>query len=361
MRKLAAAIVIFWWSSLPFKAQDLRNRYKNLVPNGSFENFRKPSSDIRKAVPWQQIQSVDYYQRPLDNDTTLHKGGFEGDCYAGFRFRKKYKEFLQVRLVEPLHRGTVYEFSMYIRLAYWSNAALQSFGALFSKAGYRRQNDALRSSMVDSIAEHGLKDGYRWFRIAGYYKAGGGEKYITVGNFSPQIAREMVRLDIFRIGPRESYYFIDDISLSIAPQFEEKIALERVGPDYFKNWEDSTLKVEENIGVGEKIRLHNITFAEEKYYLLPASHLELNKLARYLQQHPFTRIRINGYCTEAGLGFRNQRISELRAREVFEYLIKRGVQNKMTFKGFGSEVPEGSGSGDGSGPAPGVELEIINK
>src|SRR4051812_35003112 len=74
---------------------------RNLVPNGSFENYRKRSSDIRKAIPWQQKETVDYYQSPLNNDTTPEKGAYNGSCYAGFRFRKKYKEFLQVRLVEP--------------------------------------------------------------------------------------------------------------------------------------------------------------------------------------------------------------------------------------------------------------------
>ena len=50
---------------------------KNLVPNGSFENYRKKSSDVRKAIPWRQIESVDYYQNPLDNDTTVQKGAYD--------------------------------------------------------------------------------------------------------------------------------------------------------------------------------------------------------------------------------------------------------------------------------------------
>lgn len=62
---------------------------KNLVPNGSFENYRKPSQDIRRAIPWRQIESVDYYQQPLSNDTTAERGAAQGSCYAGFRFRKK--------------------------------------------------------------------------------------------------------------------------------------------------------------------------------------------------------------------------------------------------------------------------------
>ena len=335
---------------------------KNLVPNSSFENVRKRSGDVRKAVPWQQIETIDLYFQPLDNDTTADKGAFTGDNYAGFRFRKNYKEFLQVRLVEPLHRGTVYEFSMYLRLAYWSNASLRSFGALFTKGGYRRPADATRGSIIDTLSEQGLYDGYRWFKIGGYYKADGGEKFLTIGNFAPVIKKEMSRVDVFRFGGKESYYFIDDIRLFVAPQFEEKISVERVGPDYQSYWADSALVVKENVAIGEKIALNNISFVDDKYYLLPESYAELNKLATYLLKHPGYEIQINGHSDDAGLSFKNQRVSELRAREVFEYLIKRGVQNKMTYKGFGSTQPVADNDTEnGRMKNRRVEFEIIKK
>ena len=66
---------------------------KNLIPNGSFENYRKKSSNIRNAVPWQQIATVDYYQKPLSNDSSLNKGAKSGECYAGLRFQKNYKDY----------------------------------------------------------------------------------------------------------------------------------------------------------------------------------------------------------------------------------------------------------------------------
>lgn len=151
---------------------------KNLVPNGSFENYRKKSSDIRRAIPWRSIESVDYYQSPLKNDTTPQRGAADGECYAGFRFRKKYKEFAQVRLVEPLKRGAQYQFSMQIRLAFWSNATVKSFGVLFTKGGYRSQADAIKSNMVDTVCEvGGLLNDYRWITISGIYKADGRKIY----------------------------------------------------------------------------------------------------------------------------------------------------------------------------------------
>ncbi|MCU0360423.1 MAG: OmpA family protein [Bacteroidia bacterium] len=334
---------------------------KNLVPNGSFENYRKKSSDVRRAIPWRQIETIDYYQKPLDNDTTTERGAFQGECYTGFRFRKKYKEFLQVKLAEPLHRGTIYEFKLKMRLAFWSNAELKSFGALFTKGGYRGQKDVYKGNMVDTIClKDGLENGNRWFEFKGFYKADGGEKYVTIGNFSPVINKDLYRKKTIGFRVKEAYYFVDDISLKRAPQFEEKVKVVIVGPSKTENEEDSVFKVKENIKVGEKVSLNNIFFEDGHHYILPESFAELNKLSRYLIQHPEIEIRINGHSDNTGLSFKNQRISELRAREVFEYLIKKGVQNKMYFKGFGSSMPIADNETEtGRAKNRRVEFEII--
>ena len=333
---------------------------KNLVPNGSFENFRKKSASIRQAIPWTQIASVDFYQAPVEKDTGYQKGGYSGDCYVGLRFQKRYKEFAQVRLAEALHRGTVYEFEMHFRLAYWSNALVKSLGVLFSKGGYHSQGDAVKSCIIDSISKKGgFVNNYQWFTIKGKYKADGGEKYITIGNFMPKIEKDLVRINIFKLGFREAYYFVDDISLYKAKEVEEKVAIEYVG-SIKPNEEDSILTVSKDIKVGEKVALKNIFFENGKYYLLPESYQELNKLAQYLIRHQQTQIQINGHSDNSGSRNKNQRLSELRAREVFEYLIKKGVQNKMYFKGYGSSQPVATNETDeGMQKNRRVEFEIM--
>lgn len=335
---------------------------KNLVPNGSFENYRKKSGNIKNAIPWQQIASVDYYQEPLSNDTSLtQKGAKEGSCYAGLRFQKKYKEFLQVKLAEPLHRGTYYEFEMHIRLAFWSNASLKSFGALFTKVGYKSQGDAQKSAIIDSVCKKGsFINNYQWFKISGKYLADGGEKYVTIGNFSPVVKKDMLRMDVFKLGFKEAYYFVDEISLYKAKEVVEKVKVEIVGSFSINEPQDSVLQVNTNIKVGEKVQLKNIFFENGRYYLLPESYIELNKLAQYLIRHPNTEIQINGHSDNSGSKSKNQKLSELRAREVFEYLIKKGVQNKMYFKGFGSSFPLASNDNDiDRAKNRRVEFEII--
>lgn len=346
--------------SLALFAQQSSEIIKNIVPNGSFENYRKKSGSIKQAIPWQQIASVDFYQEPLSNDTSMQKGARTGNCYAGLRFQKKYKEFLQVKLAEPLRRGTTYEFEMYVRLAFWSNASLKSFGALFTKLGYKSKLDVVKSALIDSVSKKGsFINGYQWFKISGKYLADGGEKYLTIGNFSPNVKKDMIRMNVFKLGFKEAYYFVDDISMVKAKELEEKVKVEIVG-SFVAEPQDSVLEVKNNIKVGEKVQLKNIFFENDRYYILPESYSELNKLAQYLLRNPHMEVQINGHSDNVGSKSKNQKISEQRAREVFEYLIKKGVQNKMYFKGYGSSMPVASNDNDiDRAKNRRVEFEII--
>ena len=71
-------------------------------------------------------------------------------------------------------------------------------------------------------------------------------------------------------------------------------------------------------------------------------------------------VQINGHSDNVGSKSKNQKISEQRAREVFEYLIKKGVQNKMYFKGYGSILPIATNdTPEGQAKNRRVEFEII--
>jgi len=335
---------------------------KNLIPNSSFENYRRKGSNIRFCIPWQGIATVDFYQEPVKGDTSQHKGAHTGDCYAGLRYQKRYKEFLQVKLVEPLKRGNKYEVKVYFRLAHWSNVTLRSLGVLFSKGGYTGPGSVSKANLIDTVVKKGgLFNNYRWFLLRGIYKADGGEKYITIGNFHPIIRKDMDNIRLIRFGFREAYYYVDDVSVELVEDAEEKPEIEIVGPSLREKFEkDSVLQVSGELKTGKKIALKNIFFAPGKTYLLPESYIELNKLSYFLLKNPDLVIQINGHSDNSGLWFKNQKLSEQRARAVFEYLIQRGVQNKMSFKGFGASQPIADNNTDeGRAKNRRVEIEII--
>ncbi len=335
---------------------------KNLVPNGSFENFKKKSGSIKAAVPWQQIASVDYYQAPLQNDTSRFKGARTGTSYAGLRYQKKYKEFLQVKLAEPLKRGTKYEFEMYVRLGFWSNALLKSIGAHFSKTGYQGLNGLTKANVIDTVSKKGgFYNNMDWFKVSGIYIADGGEKYLTIGNFSENVRKDMVKENILRGGFKEAYYFVDDVSLKRMKPKEDEIKTVIVGSS-LEEKEDSVLEVKKDIKVGDKVVLKNINFENGHFYITPESFPELNKLVQYMLRHPGMEIQINGHSDNSGSARKNQKLSEQRARTVFEYLISKGVQNKMYFKGYGDSQPIATNDTDiGKAQNRRVEFEIIKQ
>ncbi len=342
---------------------------RNLVPNGSFENYKKRTSSIKSAVPWTQIASVDFYQQALNGDTTRWRGAYDGECYTGLRFQKHYKEFAQVKLVEPLKYKHLYYFEMQVRLAYWSNAVLKSFGVFFSKMGYKNQKEADAAFRIDTVnVKGGLHNNYAWFKLSGYYKAYGGEKYLTIGNFSEEIRKDLIRLNFLRYGFRifgflEAYYFVDDVKLIPVKEPEEIMEIEIVGTVYVEknnHQQDSIQSVKEDLKKGDKIVLKNIYFDEGKAYLLTDSYQELNKVVKYLMQHPEWVVQINGHSDNTGSRRRNMKLSEERAKAVFIYFIEKGVQNKMYFKGFGDTMPVGDNNTmEGRIKNRRVEIEIL--
>jgi len=338
-------------------AQTLIN--KNLVPNGSFENFKKKSGNIKSALPWVGT-SVDYYQKPINNDTGRCKGAHTGDSYIGLRYQKRYKEFAEVKLSETLKHGNNYQFECYIRMAFWSNAELKSFGAYFSKGGIKAVNYPEKEDILDTVAKKGvLHGGFCWFKFKGTYRASGGEKYVTLGNFAPKIITDMVKINSLKPGFKEAYYFIDDVSLKwIKPKEDEvrTVYVDSVGYE-----KDSVLQVNNNVKTGEKITL-KVAFDQGKAYLLPESFSELNKLSQYLFRHPNFVIKINGHSDNSGSKNKSQKLSEQRAQAVFEYLITHGAQNKMYYQGYGSSQPiADNATEDGKAKNRRVEFEIVSQ
>jgi outer membrane protein OmpA-like peptidoglycan-associated protein len=160
----------------------------------------------------------------------------------------------------------------------------------------------------------------------------------------------------------EAYYFVDNVKLIPVQEPEEPIEVEIVGSVYVEknHHQDSVKSVKENLSTGDKIILKNIYFDEGKSHLLPDSYQELNKVAKYLIQHPNWVVQINGHSDNTGSKRKNMKLSEERAKQVFLYLIEKGVQNKMYFKGFGDTMPIGDNATmEGRIKNRRVEIEIL--
>jgi len=86
--------------------------------------------------------------------------------------------------------------------------------------------------------------------------------------------------------------------------------------------------------------LKNVYFDVDKFDLKPESQGELNKLVLFLNANPEMKIEIGGHTDSDGDKKHNQLLSENRAKAVYNYLIKYGIDAaRLTYKGYGDTKP----------------------
>ena len=94
------------------------------------------------------------------------------------------------------------------------------------------------------------------------------------------------------------------------------------------------------IEIGKTVVLNNIFFEYDKYELLPSSKAELNRLVKLLNNNAEMNIRIQGHTDSQGSKEYNKRLSENRAKAVYDYLVKEGIsEERLSYKGFGESKP----------------------
>ena len=91
---------------------------------------------------------------------------------------------------------------------------------------------------------------------------------------------------------------------------------------------------------GERIALRNVFFETGRWQILPESEYELTKVVDLLTKNPTLRIELGGHTDNVGRPEANQRLSEQRAKAVYDYLINKGIStDRLNYKGYGETQP----------------------
>lgn len=94
------------------------------------------------------------------------------------------------------------------------------------------------------------------------------------------------------------------------------------------------------IKTGEKIVLRNVFFDTDSKTLKPESKAELELLYKLMVQNPNMKLEIAGHTDNQGSVDHNQRLSQMRAEEVMNHLIKLGIApQRMKAVGYGATQP----------------------
>ena len=108
-----------------------------------------------------------------------------------------------------------------------------------------------------------------------------------------------------------------------------------------EQWQPVTVDIALHpIESGERIALRNVFFETGRWEILPESEYELAKVVDLLTKNPTLKIELGGHTDNVGRPEANQRLSEQRAKTVYDYLINKGIpSDRLSYKGYGETQP----------------------
>ena len=94
------------------------------------------------------------------------------------------------------------------------------------------------------------------------------------------------------------------------------------------------------VRVGEAYKLHDIQYATDRFNLDKESVNMMAEFAIYLKSNPKMKVAIHGHTDNVGSPEANLKLSNDRAKAVYDILIKEGISaNRLSYKGFGETKP----------------------
>lgn len=348
---------LFWpaFLALPFHlmAQAPEGSGPNLVPNPGFEKLRaKPPKDdldgfktFRYSVSDWSSPSLSTPDLKIVFPQTLKSAKRNNEIidepHSGYKMAailthnpksersSVYREYVQAKLTQTLRKGTEYYFEFWVCRAVRSKYVSNNIGLALSPTRLTKGKtwDPLTEIKPDFNVEEVInKDKREWVKYSGTFVSPNRSNWIILGNFFDNEKTEMIEGSADPAGDFENaYYLIDDIILCELNFKEEPPALPPPPPPK----------------VGDVVKLDRIFFVTAKWGLLPESNEQLQEVIDLLNEYPSMEIAIHGHTDSRGDNSYNQRLSENRAKSVYNYLVQKGsvAPNRLSYKGFGESKP----------------------
>ena len=97
-------------------------------------------------------------------------------------------------------------------------------------------------------------------------------------------------------------------------------------------------KLEDDIKEGDIIRLDNIYYDYNKYYIRSEAAIELDNVVNLMHRYPNMTIELRSHTDARGTKEYNRDLSAKRAQSAVEYIVSRGIsQSRLSFRGFGED------------------------
>ncbi len=344
---------------------------QDLIPNGGFEEF------IYKPMKWNTsgtdfTETLKYWSSPTQASPDAYGPGIEVPSFwrkHGFGFitpvqgksfvgntlygcvegKPHCREYVQVRMAEPLVPGQQYE------LSFWTSPLpkglrINNIGIAFSYDSLQIKLDTkLDLTPVGNIKKVVMTKPGRWVQAKLLFQAKAREEFLVIGNFYTD-NQTKIKKDPMYTKLKYAYYYFDDIRLKKIPPIIEYV-------------DTSNVFLDRSFDIDERVILENVYFDFDQATLLPKSYLTLAHLLELLNQYPDMKIELVGHTDSDGSRPYNNRLSKRRARTVFNYLIEKKIgRDRLEFRGEGESSPIATNETDkGRSLNRRVEFRIVDQ
>lgn len=343
-------ILFLFVSFLFFKGESIF--CQNLVLNGSFEEKLGCPVDYNQIqlihiASWKQLGNgtPDYFNAcsksvGVPNNVFGSEVASTGEAYAGLvtftTGKKNYREYLCSKLTRTLVAGELICVEVNISSADLCSYYSDGFGVLLSENEPRQMAQECLDikASVENPRLYLLDQVDGWVRMGNIYKATGGEKYITIGNFKKDLETNVLhRTTPGRSMSDYSYLYVDDVVVK---------AVKSKADCSCENEILQSLVVDPPLQLSQydEIRLDDILFNFDKSFLTDSAKAELDEVYSLLKRNKSMYLEVQGHTDNKGEDNYNIGLSKKRAEAVVNYLTKKGIEtSKLQIKYFGASVP----------------------
>jgi len=325
----------------------------NLVPNWSFETTIE-DEDLRRydefnlAEGWYDptsalselfsSQTRSRYVKAPDNMYGTEMP-FDGENYAGIHaYSSRSREprtYIGVELKEKMDENALYCIKFRASLAERSLYAANNLGAVISskKVEKKGETSITRADALVTDKNEIVTVSEGWWEFCKRYNAKGGERYLTIGNFSEddKTAHETMEVSSeYEDGSEPAaYYYIDAVEIRQISASENCGCGNTKIPDS-KIIFSASFQTTDDMPMGEKVEAIDAYFYQYKDELVSSTKRTTDQIIEMMKANPAMRVEVIGHSDKEEVELAKNEMSlknlaEQRAKNTREYMADQGV------------------------------------
>lgn len=327
---------------------------KNLVKNPGFEGTTgklKRMKAIANAKDWKSptgefadlysttVKAGDPTAPTVPENTYGKEDPKAGNNYAGivaYSFGDKQpRTYITTELLGPLKEGVQYCISFNLSLADQSKYAVNNVGAHLHKKemGMEEKNNMILETHARHPKNKIITQSYGWEQVCSIFTAKGGEKYLTIGNFSATKETKNEKIPKAKGSTKQqfpiAYYYIDDI------QVFQLDSIQECQCDVPKQ-EKANVVYSEEFGSNKEFTpeekvAQNKVFFDNMNTTVKGDNLDhLNKVIEVMNTNADLKVEVIAHCDKSEyakieIDDRAKDLAKNRGNAVIDFLVKGGI------------------------------------